>query len=854
MSAYSTLIISDSPFAYFIEGEASGTSAADSSGNGYTATISATGITYGQTGPISGDATTALLFNGSTGKITCPGGVSVVGWGQMTVEAWVKLTNNTSGRGTIWATGTTPTNSGDGFKFWIGANGTNGGLAIGVSGNKWSQALFSQTFTAGTWYHIAGTWDGTTIRLYVNGVANGSTGTVTGSIDTTGFAVTIGQDPQSGGDFFSGTMGQAVLYSAKQTATELQEHYAAGLAQIAPLQPQPSFITNAPGNVLLLINDVWYPTIVQDTINIARTASDPIPTFTFDLQDDPSHIPLSELQEIVFIDAGQIPNPTHNLLANPVLNPYNTTWATSAHAGLTLSQNGGGGLTITAANAALGVSFSLSQTLSPGAIMAGQSYMLSATVQGASTPTAIGGFMELAFLDATGNTLGKSDWYGVVPTSITATRFSISGVAPAGTYTIKVWLGINTSSATNSGAVIYTQVQLEPMCFTRGNYQLSYPTPWCAGGQTNCFVLPDGSCVRQLRLFGGYITKATAGAYVGNNRRWSVTVSGYAWLLQKQLLNDSFPIQADSVTIGAIVTKYFPTTFSTAQVMTGNEYANALTYTYNGTARDAFDALAANSNNIYYADAYRTIWYQAPGFNVLAFALSDEPDGLTSFTYQNFSRDFDATQLANVTYVTGATGVAWLEYDAQSIAIYANKTGGSGQYWRPVSDSAIATQAAAQSRAIGETTQFNYARPVLHLSTNQFMIPGYTVLFTSSTDGLSLAPFLVQKATLILYGFVSLFQALYECQCDLGAFNPDLTNVLSKVLRWKAANNSTAGPAYYGPIPAATPQIGVMATEQMGFRDSVQVTVTSTTTIAGVATTWYGTAGATYGNSLVGYG
>jgi hypothetical protein len=855
MATYLATVLADSPVAYYRLGEASGTSAADSSGNTSTATISGAGITYSQAGAINGDANTALLFDGAAGKITTPSGVNIVGWGAITVEAWVKLTSNSFGnKATIWATGTTPTNSGDGMKFWIGNNGTNGGFAVGVTGNQWAQAIFSQTFTAGVWYHVAGVWNGSVVKVYVNGVLNGSTGSLSGSLDDTGFHPAIGQDPQAGSDYFPGTLDEPALYSHGLSAARLSTHYATAVAQLAPTQPQPSFITNAPGNVLLLINDVWYPTIRQESVHIDRTASDPIPTFTLDIQDDPSHIPLSELMEVVFIDAGQIPNPTHNLLSNPAMNPYTTKWTYTSRAGVTPSQNTGGGLILAFANAAIATNAVLQQSTQSGDVSPGQSYMASIQVQGGATPTNIKAVLQVNLYDGFGALASTVSNFGALPVSTTLTQYQLSFTVPPGVATAQMQLSYQTTSATNSGTITFTQAQLEPMCFTGGNYQLSYPTPWAASGQLNCFVLPDGTTVRQLRLFGGYITKAIAGEHVGLNRRWNVTVSGYAWLLQKQLLNDSWTAQNDSVILSGIVTKYFAGVFSTAQVATGAQYSNTLAYAYNGTARDAFDAVAANSNFIYYIDAYRTIWYQPPGYATLAFALSDSPDELTSFEYYAYSRDFDATQLANITYVTGATGVAWLEYDAQSIATYAIKTGGSGMYWRAVSDSAIASNAAAQSRAIGETTQFNYARPIVHLSTNQFMIPGYTVLFTSATDGYSLAVFLVQKATLILYGFKSLFQAVYECQCDLGAFNPDLTNVLGKVLRRQNAATNTAGPAYYGPIPAVTAPIGVMATEQMGFRDTVQVTVTSTATIAGIPTTQYGGAAATYGNSLVGYG
>jgi len=245
------------------------------------------------------------------------------------------------------------------------------------------------------------------------------------------------------------------------------------------------------------------------------------------------------------------------------------------------------------------------------------------------------------------------------------------------------------------------------------------------------------------------------------------------WLVTaKQLLNASWTGLADSAIISNIVSTYFSTTLSTAQVVQGSVFSGTLSYVYNGTCRDAFDALAANANYLYYIDPYRVIWYQPNGYNTQSFALSDRPDNITSFPYYDYSRDIDGTQIGNATYVSGGTNIAAIEYDAQSIALYNQKTNGRGTFWRTVADGTIQSVADAQGRAIGETSQYNYARPILHLSTNQFMIPGYSVLITNATDGLYQAPYLVQKATLILKGFNQPFQATYECQCDLGYFNP----------------------------------------------------------------------------------
>src|SRR5438045_3464131 len=91
MSFYSSVVLADSPIAYYPLNEASGTNATDLSGNARTGTISAAGVTYSQTGGLRDDPDTALLFNGTTGKIDLPAGLSVTGLAAFTVECWIKM-------------------------------------------------------------------------------------------------------------------------------------------------------------------------------------------------------------------------------------------------------------------------------------------------------------------------------------------------------------------------------------------------------------------------------------------------------------------------------------------------------------------------------------------------------------------------------------------------------------------------------------------------------------------------------------------------------------------------------------------------------------------------------------------
>jgi hypothetical protein len=686
----------------------------------------------------------------------------------------------------------------------------------------------------GTWHYIVATCDGTTTIVYYDGL-----------VSTTSSAATIEISSifDYAGSYNTANIDEVALYSYVLSPIQITTHFAA--ATTASM-----YTAVMQGGVRLLINDVFYPTIRQETINIDRTANDPIPTFKIVLQDDPSQIALSELQEVIFIDAGQISNPTHNLLKNPVINPYTTSWTQTTTSGGTFTQ-ASPGVVIAATNVA--VTFGLSQITQNGLIVPGQWYMVSCNVQ-TSILSQLNACINVTYLNQSGSTIETNPLF--IGTTITNSLYSFATQAPSGAVTAQISLGIVPTTSTNSGTATFKNIQFEPMCFQYGNTQMSYPTPFCANGQTNCTLMPDGTTIRQYRLFGGYITKATAGRYIGNNRQWTVTVSGYAWLVQKQILNNTYSNKTDAFIIKDIVSHYFPNQFNVSQVGVGATL-DTFGYTYNGTARDAFDALAANSNFYIYIGPYREIIYQAPGYNQLGFLLSDNPDNVTSYPYDSYSLDIDGTQLGNACLVTGATNISAIEYDPQSIGYYNQKTNGQGIFWRTVSDSTIPTTAAARQRAIAEISQYNYARQIVHLTTNQLMVPGYTVLFSSATDDLYEVPFLIQKSTLVLQGFKSLEVPFYQCQCDLGAFNPDMVNITVKLLRKQLTNSNSVG----------TPVLGLMVTESTTFTDSIQArpnTGTSATygmgiygtsvyafAVPSVPSTLYGTG--RYGDATHGY-
>ncbi len=189
--------------------ESSGT-LADSSGRGNTLTVSGN-PTYS----VAGQFGTAVRFDSTDdyGAITdaAQSGLDITG--SITVEAWVNKTA-LSGSDYIvskWGS-TTATQS---YILFIGNLGTPT-FQIRNGASTASATSPSGTVTTGTWYHIAGVYDGSEVRVYVNGVETGSTAYTSGIANTsTAFSVSA-----SGGSSFNGTIDEVRVSDTARYTTD----------------------------------------------------------------------------------------------------------------------------------------------------------------------------------------------------------------------------------------------------------------------------------------------------------------------------------------------------------------------------------------------------------------------------------------------------------------------------------------------------------------------------------------------------------------------------------------------------------------------------------------------------------
>lgn len=182
---------------------------ADASGNGNLGTINgATWTTQGKYG-------NALSFNGTSNMVVISGTTSL-NITRMTLEAWVYPLATQSGWRTIMQRETDA--------YFLNANfdgGTRqpaGGATFGTGTLAYVTAPSSMALNA--WSHVALTYDGSTLRLYVNGVQVRSASR-TGNVQTNGNPLRIGGNVPYG-EFFNGRLDEIRVYNRALSAAEVQ--------------------------------------------------------------------------------------------------------------------------------------------------------------------------------------------------------------------------------------------------------------------------------------------------------------------------------------------------------------------------------------------------------------------------------------------------------------------------------------------------------------------------------------------------------------------------------------------------------------------------------------------------------
>jgi hypothetical protein len=199
----------------------SGATVADTSGNGNAATVVNGPLTFGTMG---------ANFNGNQYldlSLSLPGAA-------LTVSCWFNAASLTGvagpkGTGNPRIVANSRTNSDfDGFQLLFSSGGASGFFDVG-NGKAQAQAYWSQQLIKGTWYHYVGTYDGATVRAYLNGAQVAHTAFAGGAIAAgTGPDINVGRDPAYAGDYFVGSIADVRLYAQALSAAQIMSLYQAG--------------------------------------------------------------------------------------------------------------------------------------------------------------------------------------------------------------------------------------------------------------------------------------------------------------------------------------------------------------------------------------------------------------------------------------------------------------------------------------------------------------------------------------------------------------------------------------------------------------------------------------------------
>lgn len=229
-STYDKIILDDHPVLYLPLNETSGTIAHDLSGYGNDGAIQG-GVTLGQPGPFfSGDTT--MEFNGSSGLVAVPDASSLNPATGLTMEAWANPASIPTA-GNYFAIFEKEEGIGQRINgAYYFSFDSNAKLAIYLEGPAIPGYMESTiAIKTNVWAYLSATWDGDTLRLYINGNPAGSY-TVPGAIARRVGQLSVGYGDPGNARWFPGFIAKVAVYNYALTPQRIAYHYKAALTHL----------------------------------------------------------------------------------------------------------------------------------------------------------------------------------------------------------------------------------------------------------------------------------------------------------------------------------------------------------------------------------------------------------------------------------------------------------------------------------------------------------------------------------------------------------------------------------------------------------------------------------------------
>ena len=192
--------------------EGTGTKIGDTSGNNNNGTIA--GATW-----VNGKVGKALSFDGVNDYVEIPYNSILNPKKALTIEAWINPCSTAADQ-RILSKSPYPNND------YSMIRASNNRVLVSMKINGTVQSIYSpaNSVPVGTWTHVAGTYDGTRMRLYING-AQVNSFAVCGEIGAHAEPLMIGKNVTSA--YFKGMVDEVSIYNKALTAAEVLSRYQA---------------------------------------------------------------------------------------------------------------------------------------------------------------------------------------------------------------------------------------------------------------------------------------------------------------------------------------------------------------------------------------------------------------------------------------------------------------------------------------------------------------------------------------------------------------------------------------------------------------------------------------------------
>jgi len=211
---YRETVLADRPVAYWRLGELSGTTARDASGNGRNGTYQGSPA-LGAASLLRDDPDAAVQFDGSNDQVVV-GSNAAFGSQAFSVECWVR-TDTLRAQGIVFKTGASVN-----WRLFM-APGGNGIVEFDANPGQYGNLQSISRLSPGVVTYLAATYDGTTMRLYVNGVQEAQATSTWSNAEAGG--VTIGGLVTYR---WAGAIDEVAVYDYALPPERVRAHYEAG--------------------------------------------------------------------------------------------------------------------------------------------------------------------------------------------------------------------------------------------------------------------------------------------------------------------------------------------------------------------------------------------------------------------------------------------------------------------------------------------------------------------------------------------------------------------------------------------------------------------------------------------------